>query len=37
LIAALGTDTGSAPIGGGRDRALEVFAAREGMGSAKGP
>jgi len=37
FTAQLGTDTGSAMIGGGPDRALEVFAAREGMGSPKGP
>lgn len=35
--ALLGTETGSAAIGSGPDRALEVFAAREGMGSPRGP
>ena len=37
FTALLGTDTGSAMRGGGPDRAMEVFAARDGMGSPKGP
>ncbi len=37
FTALLGTDTGSAMHGGGPDRAMEVFAARDGMGSPKGP
>jgi hypothetical protein len=36
-MAQLGTDLGSTMTGGGLDRALEVFAARDGMGSPKGP
>lgn len=35
--AQLGTDTGSAMVGSGPDLVMEVFAAREGMGSPKGP
>jgi hypothetical protein len=35
--ALLGSETGSAMLGGGLDRALEVLAARTGMGSPKGP
>jgi hypothetical protein len=37
FMAQLGTDLGSTMTGGGLDRALEVFAARDGMGSPKGP
>lgn len=35
--ALLGQDVGSAPIGSGPDRALEIFTARSGMGAPKGP
>jgi hypothetical protein len=35
--ALLGQEVGSAPIGSGADRALEILTARNGMGAPKGP